>query len=61
LIDILMFEVGSIICAVAKSPTTLIVGRATQGVGSSGVTVGLFSLASLVLPHRLPSARNILV
>ena len=49
-IDIPMFEVGSIICAVARNPTTLIVSRATQGVGSSGVTVGLFSIVGFAAP-----------
>jgi MFS family permease len=50
LISILIFEVGSIICAVAKYPTTLIVGRAIQGVGDSGVTVGLFSIVGFAAP-----------
>lgn len=50
LIGILIFEVGSIICAVAKTPTTLIVGRAIQGVGGSGVTVGLFSIVGFAAP-----------
>ena len=50
LIGILIFELGSIVCAVAKNPTTLIVGRAIQGVGGSGVTVGLFSIVGFAAP-----------
>jgi MFS family permease len=50
LISILIFELGSIVCAVAKNPTTLIVGRAIQGVGGSGVTVGLFSIVGFATP-----------
>jgi MFS family permease len=50
LIGILIFELGSIVCAVAKNPSTLIVGRAIQGVGGSGVTVGLFSIVGLATP-----------
>ncbi|KAM0720750.1 hypothetical protein Q7P37_004887 [Cladosporium fusiforme] len=50
LISILIFQVGSIVCAVAKNPTTLIVGRAIQGVGGSGVTVGLFCIVAFATP-----------
>ena len=50
LIGILIFELGSIVCAVAKDPTTLILGRAIQGVGGSGVTVGLFSIVGFAAP-----------
>jgi len=50
LIGILIFELGSVVCAVAKNPTTLIVGRAIQGVGGSGATVGLFSIVGFATP-----------
>lgn len=40
----LVFEVGSLICALANGPTTLIVGRAIAGLGGSGVAVGVFTI-----------------
>lgn len=46
----LVFEVGSLVCALAQSPTTLIVGRAIAGVGGSGVTVGLFTIVGFAAP-----------
>lgn len=39
LISIILFEIGSLICAVAPSMNVLIFGRAFQGVGSSGIFV----------------------
>lgn len=40
----LVFETGSLVCAVAQNPTTLIVGRAVAGLGASGVAVGIFTI-----------------
>ena len=37
---LLIFELGSVICAVAKSSTMLIVGRAVAGVGAAGLISG---------------------
>lgn len=37
--SLLVFTVGSIICAIAKNITTLIVGRSVQGIGASGLLV----------------------
>ncbi|KAF4954533.1 hypothetical protein FSARC_12096 [Fusarium sarcochroum] len=48
LISLLIFEIGSLICAVAPGPTALIVGRATAGLGGSGVTVGVFTIFGFV-------------
>ncbi|KAH7357209.1 major facilitator superfamily transporter [Rhexocercosporidium sp. MPI-PUGE-AT-0058] len=45
-----LFEIGSLICGVAPNSTTLIVGRAFAGVGSSG----LFSGALIILAHATP-------
>lgn len=50
LIAMFVFEVGSLICAVAPNPTTLIVGRAIAGVGGSGITVGLFTIVGFAAP-----------
>jgi MFS family permease len=39
-----IFEVGSLICALAPGPAALIVGRALAGLGASGVAVGVFTM-----------------
>jgi MFS family permease len=39
-----IFEVGSLICALAPGLTALIVGRALAGLGASGVAVGVFTM-----------------
>ena len=41
-LSVVIFEVGSLICAVAKSSTTLIVGRAIAGVGAAGLSSGSY-------------------
>lgn len=44
------FEVGSLVCAVAQNPTTLIVGRAIAGFGGAGVAVGIFTILGFAAP-----------
>ena len=41
---IFIFEVGSLICAVAQNSTTLIVGRAIAGIGAAGVGSGSYTI-----------------
>lgn len=50
LIAIFVFEIGSLVCAVAPTSTAFIVGRAIAGMG----TAGLFSGAIVVLAYTLP-------
>lgn len=50
LIAIFIFEIGSLVCAVAPTSTAFIVGRAIAGMG----TAGLFSGAIVVLAYTLP-------
>lgn len=50
LIAIFIFEVGSLICGVANSSTTLIIGRAIAGIGSAGI----FSGALIILAYAVP-------
>lgn len=50
LLAILIFEVGSLVCAAAPSSTAFIVGRAVAGMGSAG----LFSGSIVVLTYTLP-------
>ncbi|KAK3675408.1 hypothetical protein LTR78_004918 [Recurvomyces mirabilis] len=44
LLSILIFEIGSLVCGVAKNSVTLIVGRAIAGLGASGVAAGVFTV-----------------
>lgn len=48
--SILVFEIGSLICAVAKNSTTLIVGRAVAGAGGSGLASGVYTIIGFAAP-----------
>ncbi|CAI7588105.1 unnamed protein product [Penicillium glandicola] len=50
LVAIFIFELGSLICAVAPDPTTLIAGRAIAGFGGAGVGVGVFTIIGFAAP-----------
>ncbi|KAI9642731.1 hypothetical protein NHQ30_008462 [Ciborinia camelliae] len=50
LVAMFIFELGSLICAVAPSSAAFIVGRAIQGLGGSGVTGGVYTLIAYVAP-----------
>ncbi|PKX90121.1 MDR family MFS transporter [Aspergillus novofumigatus IBT 16806] len=52
LIALFLFELGSLICAVSPSSTTLIVGRAIAGIGAGGVSNGCFLLIAYCVPPR---------
>lgn len=43
LTNILLFEVGSVVCGAAPSSTAFIVGRAIAGVGAAGIFAGAVS------------------
>ncbi|KAJ5579716.1 MFS toxin efflux pump (AflT) [Penicillium hispanicum] len=47
---ILIFEAGSLICAVAPSSTVLIVGRAIAGIGVAGIFSGALVIISMTVP-----------
>lgn len=47
---VLVFLVGNIICGVAQSSATLIVGRAITGIGASGLFGGTLIVISAVVP-----------
>jgi MFS transporter, DHA2 family, glioxin efflux transporter len=53
LIAILIFEVGSLVCGVAKNPTTLIIGRAVAGVGGAGLAVGVFTIIAFAAEPKV--------
>jgi MFS family permease len=45
---IVIFEIGSLLCAVAPSMVVLILGRAVAGVGGGGIFVSIFTLLSQI-------------
>ena len=52
LIAIGVFEVGSLICAVAQNSITLIVGRAIIGLGAAGVLAGCYTIIAFIVPAQ---------
>lgn len=52
LISIFIFEVGSLICAVANNSTTLIVGRAIAGAGGAGIASGSYTVIAFSAPEK---------
>jgi MFS family permease len=48
--SIVIFEIGSVVCATAPSSKTLIVGRVITGIGGAGVTPGSFLLITFLVP-----------
>lgn len=48
-----LFELGSLICGVAQTSATFIVGRALAGVGCAGVFAGAIVIISLNVELRL--------
>ncbi|KAK4627302.1 MFS gliotoxin efflux transporter gliA [Fulvia fulva] len=55
LLAVLIFEVGSLICAVSQDSKTLIIGRAIAGLGAGGVSGGVHLIVGLSCrPSRAP-------
>ncbi|KIX09628.1 uncharacterized protein Z518_00709 [Rhinocladiella mackenziei CBS 650.93] len=50
LASIFIFELGSLICAVANNSTTLIVGRAVAGMGGAGIASGSYTIIAFSAP-----------
>ncbi|ODN92812.1 major facilitator superfamily transporter [Cryptococcus wingfieldii CBS 7118] len=46
--SVFFFELGSLICGVAKDMTTLIGGRAVQGIGASGMFVSILTIIAII-------------
>lgn len=56
LVGIFIFEIGSLICAVANNSTTLIVGRAIAGMGGAGIASGSYTIIAFSAPpNRRPA------
>ena len=61
LIALFIFEVGSLVCAVAPSSMALIIGRAVAGLGSAGIFTGAFVvIAHTVALERRPAYLGII-
>lgn len=45
---IVIFEVGSLVCGVAPSSTTFIVGRAISGIGAAGIASGSYTIVGFI-------------
>lgn len=45
--SILVFEIGSLVCALAPSAAVLIVGRAICGIGAAGIGTGAYTIIGL--------------
>ena len=51
-----VFELGSFLCALAKSSAMFIIGRAVAGCGAAGVLNGAFTIIAAAAPlDRRPS------
>ncbi|KAF1953775.1 MFS general substrate transporter [Byssothecium circinans] len=50
-----VFEIGSLVCALAPNSNTLIVGRAVSGLGASGIFAGSLIIVATIAPlHKRP-------
>lgn len=58
ILTLAIFEVGSLVCALAPNSVVLIVGRAIAGVGAAGISVGGTSIVAFSTP---PKTRPILM
>lgn len=47
---IFIFELGSLVCGVARNSRTLILGRAIAGVGGAGIFTGAFTVLAYSVP-----------
>ncbi|OQE08413.1 hypothetical protein PENVUL_c010G02443 [Penicillium vulpinum] len=55
LLSVFIFELGSLICGVAPSSTTLIIGRAIAGLGAAGISSGAYTLVGFMEPKKRPT------
>jgi MFS family permease len=48
--SVVIFAVGSLVCALAPTSMALIIGRALTGVGAAGVTNGVYTIIACIVP-----------
>ncbi|KAL5000008.1 major facilitator superfamily domain-containing protein [Aspergillus recurvatus] len=57
-----IFELGSVLCGVAKSSLALIIGRAVSGIGTSGLINGALTIVAGIAPiHKRPMLLGIMM
>jgi MFS family permease len=47
---VILFEVGSVICAIAPNSVLLIIGRAVAGIGAAGLFSGSMTIVGFAAP-----------
>lgn len=52
LAGMVLFELGSVVCAVAPSSIVLIIGRCISGIGASSIDSGAIVIVLYVIPLR---------
>jgi MFS family permease len=52
MLSIFVFELGSLVCAIANNSTTLIAGRAVAGAGAAGLASGVYTIIGFAAPPR---------
>lgn len=52
LLFIFVFEIGSLLCAVAPNSTAFIIGRAIAGIGGAGISSGVYIIIAFSAPPR---------
>lgn len=58
---IVIFQVGSLLCAVAPSSMVFIIGRAIAGLGAAGVSCGSYTIVAFIAePKKRPAYTGIL-
>ncbi|CZS98682.1 related to MFS multidrug transporter [Rhynchosporium graminicola] len=50
LLGVLLFEIGSLICALSRSSDLFIIGRTISGIGASGLVVGMLTILASSAP-----------
>ncbi|KAI1434146.1 putative efflux pump antibiotic resistance protein [Xylaria sp. CBS 124048] len=61
LLSIFLFELGSLVCAVAPNSPALIVGRALAGLGAAGVSGGTYTIIAFAAePSKRPAYTGLL-
>ena len=61
LASIFVFELGSLVCAVAPNSTALIAGRAVAGLGAAGIGTGAYTIIAFVAePKKRPMFTGII-
>lgn len=58
LLSLLLFELGSLLCALSHNSPTFVIGRAIAGIGGSGIGSGIYTIIGVCVP---PKTRPILV